>query len=232
MQSTTPHLGVFAALTALLPAAIHERLTLANLNDPKRTLFVRNTGVGMLAGRLQLPNQTCVVVDEVCMGEGQLQDVGVRNVRALASVLQSHTLTYQFPFSELELDTDLNAIVLSTGKSFLPVDVHIPVQPGPLHLGEDTVPAPEHALHAWRTYLLQARQRQASVPEAMSEPIQNYFVARRQSGPRHTFTELDLQRCLNLARIVAASFGQSTLTPEAWAHAVHLDEARTQRLAP
>ncbi|KAI3623203.1 hypothetical protein CBS14141_003986 [Malassezia furfur] len=232
VESTATHLGLFDAIASLVSAAVMERMTLANLNDTSRSFYVRSTDAGMSAGRLQLPRNTCVVVDEVCLGEGKLQDAGVRNVRALANVLQNHTLTYQFPFSELELDTDLNVVVVSTGKSLLPVDVQVPLQSEHVCLGDTCVPAPAAALTAFRAYVLEARQAQATVPESMSIPIHNYFVERRQSGPRYAYTELDLQRCLNLARIVAVSFGQRELTPAAWAHAVQLDEQRMQRLAP
>ena len=235
VRSTTPHTALRRTLEALVPAVVEERLTLAELNDPKRTYFVRSTDAGMIAGRLQLADNTCVLVDEVCMGEGQLLDAGVRNIRALAGVMQSHTLSYQFPFSEIDLDTDLNVVVLSTGKSLLPADVHVPLRPaagGAVDLGEAPFSASPAALQAWRAYLLTTRQSDARVPESMSAPVQNYFVERRQHGPRYAYTEVDLQRCLGIARLVAVSFGLEEQTEEAWQHATRLDEARAARLAP
>lgn len=235
VRSTTPHTALRSTLEALVPAVVEERLTLAELNNPKRTYFVRSTDAGMTAGRLQLADNTCVLVDEVCMGEGQLLDAGVRNIRALAGVMQSHTLSYQFPFSEIDLDTDLNVVVLSTGKSLLPADVHVPLRPaagGAVDLGKAALSASPAALQAWRAYLLTTRQGDARVPESMSAPVQNYFVERRQNGPRFAYTEVDLQRCLGIARLVAVSFGLDELTEEAWQHATRLDEARAARLAP
>lgn len=236
IASTSTPLGLEQALAALLPAVVLQRLTLPSLNDKDRAMYVRGSDTGVAAGRLQLPANTLVVVDEASMGEGTLNEQGVRNLRALANVLQSHTLAYQFPYSEMDLETDLNVVVLSTGKSMLPVDVQVPVQTksgGGLDLGDAVLGAPSPStLLAWRSYLLTHRDGQATIPESMSTPVQDYFVQRRQTGPRQAFTEVDLQRCIGLAKLVAVAAGHEELTKEDWTHAVELDEARAARLAP
>ncbi|WFD44594.1 hypothetical protein MPSI1_003262 [Malassezia psittaci] len=223
---------LFQAIRCVAPAVVREELSLSSLNNPERSYFVRSTDTGISSAQLQLPPNTCVLVDETCMGEGQLEDMGVRNIRSLANLLENHSLSYQFPFSEMNLDTDQNVVIFSTGKTFLPVDIHLPLRAAELSAH---VSMPEDSLddlNAFRNYLLIAQASETSIDESMSVPIQDYFVDRRRNAPSFAFTELDLQRCINLARIVAKSFGHTQLNMESWHHAVQLEEERKQRLSP
>jgi len=195
--------GLAHALAALVPALVDQTLRLDVLNDVRAPLFVQNTETGNQAGRLQLESGTCVLVDEVCMGEGELREHGMRNIRALAAVLQSHTLPYVFPYSEYDMPTDLNVVVLSTGKSLLPTDIQVPVRPasGKVFKISNTAPSAEPSLlDAWRLYLLERRSANVTIPEAVSEHIQADFVERRKSS---SYAQEDLQRCLGIARCVS-----------------------------
>jgi len=215
------------ALESLLPAVVKQPLCLATLNDPKHTLFVRHAEQNTHAGRLQLPNGTCVVVDEREMQEGELQDHGIQNIRALTAVLQKRSLPYVLPYSEMHLDTDLIMLVVSEAKTFLPVDVHVPV-----HSTQSSA-APSaslEALQAWRAYLARTRHESLTIPEGVSQHIQEDFVKRRRASPE--FNQEDLQRCLSVARLLALSHSHTELTPDLWRRAVALDEARAARLAP
>ncbi|WFD19653.1 hypothetical protein MCAP1_001889 [Malassezia caprae] len=214
-------------LESLLPAVVRQPLSLATLNDPKHTLFVRHAEQNTHAGRLQLPNGTCVLVDEREMQEGKLQDHGLQNIRALTTVLQKRSLPYVLPYSEMHLDTDLIMLVVSEAKTFLPVDVHVPVHSTQASVAPN---ASFEALQAWRTYLARTRHASLTIPEGVSQHIQDDFVERRRASP--DFTQEDLQRCLSVARLLALSHGHTELTPDLWRRAVALDEARAARLAP
>lgn len=214
-------------LESLMPAVVRQPLSLATLNDPKHTLFVRHEEPNAYAGRLQLPNGTCVVVDEREMQEGKLQDHGIKNISALASVLQKHSLPYVLPYSELHLDTDLIMLIVSEGKTFLPVDVHVPLHSTQASMAPS---ASVEALQTWRAYLARTRHNSLAIPESMSQHIQDDFVERRRISPE--FNQEDLQRCLSVARLLALSHGHAELTPDIWRRAVSLDEARAARLAP
>lgn len=221
-------------LETLCPGVVSQSLALSQLNDESASLFPRSTDAGLQPGRLQLPDGTCVVVDEVAMGEGELKDAGVRNVRALASVLQQHTLPYAFPFSEFEFNTDLNVVVLSTGKTLLPADVQVPVRPetgaASLDMRTRTRAEPPTAaqLDAFRLFLLQARQAHCIIPESVSEYIQNDFVDRRQTN-KEAYTQDDLQLRIGIARLLCASLGREQLDVDAYNRAKELDEQRKAR---
>ncbi|WFD05593.1 hypothetical protein MVES1_000923 [Malassezia vespertilionis] len=229
------HPALYHALTSLVPALVPQRLALDVLNDPQLTLFVRSADTGIIAGRLELAQGTMVLVDEVCMGEGQLQDHGVRNIRALASVLQSHTLPYLFPFSEFHFDTDLNVVVLSAGKSLLPVDLHVPLRTSDgassldMYSTEGMPLMPPEVYMAWRVYLLRARHLEFQVTEPVSESIQHYFVEQRSVAGADAYTQEDLQRDLGIARLLSVSHGASELTEPFWRDAVAMGKARAAR---
>ena len=66
-----------------------------------------------------------MLVDETQLGEGQLKDRGVRNVQSLSRVVKDQVLGYRFPYHEFEFHTDLKVIIVSKGKSLLPVRLSI-----------------------------------------------------------------------------------------------------------
>lgn len=206
-----------SALNQICPAVKVQSLALSTLNDASTPLFPQETDSGLRPGRLQLVDGTVLLVDEAAMDEGQLGDTGVRNVRALAQLLSRHTLPYLFPFSEFEINTDINVLVLSSGRSFLPVDAHVPWRPG---TGEGPRDTTQPTLDALRAAILEARTAALTVPDAVSEIIQTFFVERRKTDPK--YTQEDLQRHIGIARLLALGAGASTLSEREWSRAVEL----------
>jgi hypothetical protein len=52
---------------------------------------------------------------------GQLDTKGVHNVAALGTLISQQKLDYDFQFYKLEFQTNIPVLVLSEGKSLLPV---------------------------------------------------------------------------------------------------------------
>ncbi|SNX84338.1 uncharacterized protein MEPE_03047 [Melanopsichium pennsylvanicum] len=239
-------------LNQLLPAVVDISMDLNTLNDDRKPLYPRSAGegTGLEAGRLQLVNGTMMVVNEGLMGEGQLKDSGIRNIKALSSVLESHKLPYAFPYSEFEFDTDLNAVILSQGKSFLPFDMQCPLQQadGNTDLYSASLPRVEEAkLQAWRKALAHARSlataKAFEIPESVSEHIQKEFVGERKreqeemkeshgeaSAQKGALSQEDLLRRMAIVRLLALSYGEKSLTVDMWKKAVELDKAVKDRV--
>lgn len=106
-------------LDTLLVHTVQLPLTIEGLNKTKFT--PKSVSENLEAGVLQLVDGTQLLVDETVLDEGQLVDPGVRNFQALNNLIQNQTLTYEFPYSQYDFDTDINVISLSTTKSMLPV---------------------------------------------------------------------------------------------------------------
>ncbi|KAJ9479140.1 Pyridoxal phosphate homeostasis protein [Pseudozyma hubeiensis] len=241
-------------LEQLLPAVVDVSMDLGSLNDDKKPLYPKSGGggTGLEAGRLQLVNGTTVVVNEGAMGEGQLKDTGIRNIKALSSVLESHKLPYAFPYSEFEFETDLNSIILSQGKSFLPFDIQCPlelVDDSTDPYSESLPQVGESQLRGWRRALSHARSAATAkafeIPESVSEHIQQEFVAERKKEQEEAkdshggaggkaegaLGQEDLLRRMALVRLLALSYGEKALSIDMWKKAVELDKVLAQRVA-
>jgi len=94
-------------------------LTIDGLNKTK--FSPKSVSENLEAGVLQLVDGTVLLVDETVLDEGQLVDPGVRNFQALQNVIQNQTLTYEFPYSQYDFDTDISVLSLSSSKSMLAV---------------------------------------------------------------------------------------------------------------
>lgn len=129
-------------LSTLLPRLSELPLSIPLLNSPKTSLAPRNRNENLESGALQLADGTTVLVDMRGVGEGKLEDrgmsslllregetddrTGVRNLRHLTTTVASQKLSYEFPYSSFDLETDLAFILLSEGKALVPVRPLLP----------------------------------------------------------------------------------------------------------
>jgi hypothetical protein len=82
-------------------------------------------GNRLLSGILQLSAHTHLVLDETCLEPGQLDSNGVHNVAALGTLISQQKVDYDFQYYKLEFQTDVPVLVLSEGKSLLPVSFNV-----------------------------------------------------------------------------------------------------------
>ncbi|KAK8853330.1 hypothetical protein IAR55_004034 [Kwoniella newhampshirensis] len=179
------------------------------------------------AGLLQLGEGTVLIVDEDGMGSGgQLNEKAIGNLRALSDCLTEQRVKYDYPYMDgLKMDCAVRVLVLSQGKTLLPVDVNLPVREN----GAKTTTRP--SLEPFRSYL--ARHSASThaallvIPEETGQLIQDDFVTRRKNGSSEP--EETLKRRMKIARLLALSYPHATLTKEVWERAVRLDEEVAKR---
>jgi hypothetical protein len=86
-------------LDSLLPTVHTFELNVARLNDtamiPKKD-YEQNR---LVAGMLQLANGTELLIDETRMDEGQLNERGVANLKAIGGLLQTGKLEFDFAYT-------------------------------------------------------------------------------------------------------------------------------------
>lgn len=76
----------------------------------------------LTSGILQLNNNTHFVIDETKLQSGKLNESGVKAVGAFSKAIKTQTVQYDFGFNTTqEFDCDIPFLVLSEGKSMLPV---------------------------------------------------------------------------------------------------------------
>lgn len=74
--------ALHAALASLLPAVTYLPITLPSLNERGRWAPKKDHGSGrLLRGKLQLAAGTVVVLDECCMDAGEMNEMGITNLR-------------------------------------------------------------------------------------------------------------------------------------------------------
>ncbi|WVR09548.1 hypothetical protein IAU60_006617 [Kwoniella sp. DSM 27419] len=179
------------------------------------------------AGLLQLSDGTVAIVDEDGMGNGgQLNDKALGNLKSLAHCMTDQKVSYIYPYMEdLKMECAIRFLILSQGKTLLPVDIDIP-------LGRaDPLTSKPPALGAFRSYI----QRHASlqhavkltIPDETAEMIQEAFVRDRKYNPDSA--EQTLKRRMKVARLMALSQSAVVLDGAIWKRTVELDSAVEER---
>ncbi len=94
---------------------------------------------------------------------------------------------------------------------------------------EEGMQISEHlALPLLRRYLLLVRKLQLDdLDDAIAEKVQTYFVSRR--GLDRSFGEQEMHMRLNLARLAAISFGETSLSEQRWQYANQLADLLSAR---
>ncbi|KAK9721279.1 hypothetical protein K7432_003543 [Basidiobolus ranarum] len=213
-------------LSSLLPKFYTLPLSLDLLNNNS---FTPRSNEFLKSGMLQVSDGTTLLVDETALDEGNLNDSGVRNINELHSVLQTQELTYVFPYYEMKFPVNLGITVLSNAKTFLPVDCVVPLQPTPITPSD----IEESLLDKFRLYLMIFQHIDYSIPEHVSQILQEDFVKRRQeayAAGEELMSQGDMLFLLTLARLVAQTFGETELTEQIWKYTVELNETRKQRV--
>lgn len=77
-----------------------------------------------MSGWLQLPDGTHLLVDETKMNAGVLQEQGVRNMADIHSLTLRQEVNYDFNYFRIPFHTNIPVLVLSEGKSMIPVNYY------------------------------------------------------------------------------------------------------------
>ncbi|KAF7990707.1 hypothetical protein HCN44_000512 [Aphidius gifuensis] len=228
----------YSIISKLVPKSYLFECTLDSLNDlsliPKKD-YESNR---LTSGVLQLSDNTHLVIDETKLSAGQLSPAGRQNYEAISGLVVAQKLTYDFKFNNIEYDTDIPVLILSESKSFIPCFMHTP-----LKIDEETeklypqvVEAAgqylkdENRLNDIRQYLEISRNQSFNLGDDVLEVVQDDFVKLRQSNK--TVNADNLNMLLVLARFMALSYGQTSLTVDCWKKTLEMENERLARLPP
>ena len=104
------------------------KLSVGALNNTvliPRKDYVQNR---LVAGMLQLPAGTELLVDETQMDEGQLTERGVANLQAIAQLIKEGQLGLDFEYTPgISLEMEIPVLTISTTKSLLPLGQSSPL---------------------------------------------------------------------------------------------------------
>ncbi|GAM18325.1 hypothetical protein SAMD00019534_015000 [Acytostelium subglobosum LB1] len=202
-------------------------VTVDNLNDGDLIPYKDYDKNRIVSGLLQLPKNTHLIVNETCLAEGQLYKQGVRNLSALKDIVLNQKVEYDFKYHPIEVDTDIQMLILSHGKSLTPGLCQVVMVPDQESMN-DGLKVDEMMLDKFRTYLnsLMNWKLEAS-SETVTKMIEEDFVSTRQkdeSTPQEIF-----HYWLTTARLLAISFGENQITTERWLFMKELERKRTNK---
>lgn len=233
-SSYTHHL--YRVVQQLVPSSFYLPMSLQNMNQMRLVPKKDYVGNRLLSGALQLAKNTVLFLDETKLEQGQLDSTGVRNVTALGNVISWQKVEYDFNFHQMEFPCNINVLTTSEGRSLLPSDCHIRLQPqvNPAQMEEilSSIHAPLNAasqLNKFRMYLTAAQRLDYSISDEVVKSVEDDFVEMRRDDPQSMSAE-DFHRMLVVARLLSLSLGQTSLSRDIWLKVKHIESLRSSRM--
>uniref|UniRef100_A0A670YZF6 Mini-chromosome maintenance complex-binding protein n=1 Tax=Pseudonaja textilis TaxID=8673 RepID=A0A670YZF6_PSETE len=231
----TEHL--YRIIQQLVPASYRLQMTIENMNSLKFNPHKDYAANRLVSGILQLANSTSFVIDETLLEQGQLDTKGVHNVKALGHLITLQKVDYDFSYHQMEFPCNINVLITSEGRSLLPSDCQVHLQPELLppnmeeHMNSLLTAVLPSILNKFRIYLSLLRLLDYSISDEVTKAVEEDFVEMRKNDP-DSITADDLHRTLLVARFLSLSAGQTTLSRERWLRAKQMEALRKARLQP
>uniref|UniRef100_A0A667YE24 Mini-chromosome maintenance complex-binding protein n=1 Tax=Myripristis murdjan TaxID=586833 RepID=A0A667YE24_9TELE len=226
---------LYQIIQQLVPCSYRLSMSLQNMNQlrlvPKKD-YVANR---LVSGALQLARNTSLFLDETQLEQGQLDTTGVRNITALGNLISWQKVDYDFNYHQMEFPCNINVLIASEGRSLLPSDcqVHLQPQVAPPQMEEylsaiHMHPQASSQLNKFRLYLSLARTLDYSISDEVTKAVEDDFVDMRKDDPQSISAE-DFHRLLVVARLLSLSLGQTSLSRDSWMRAKHIETLRRSR---
>lgn len=224
----------YNVLKLILTQSYYLPFTVDNLNTlsfvPKKDMKCNR----LTSGILQLSRGTYFIIDETKMSPGNLDASGLTNMSAIAKMISLQKVDYSYEYFIMNMDSDIPVLVLSEGKSLLPCDFFLPLQPeeSTFPLFDATLLAVQHylkedILNDIRVYLTSLKFNTYNITEDI-EYVENDYVEMRSVSKE--MSEDELHKLLVLSRLLGLSKGNNTLTHECWNVAKRMERDRLQRV--
>ncbi|XP_034538188.1 mini-chromosome maintenance complex-binding protein [Notolabrus celidotus] len=232
--SYTEHL--YKIIQQLVPSSYYLSMNLQNMNQMRMVPKKDYVGNRLLSGILQLAKNTALFLDETKLEQGQLDATGVRNVTALGNVISWQKVEYDFNYHQMEFPCNINVLTASEGRSLLPSDCHIHLQPqvNPSNMEEymSSIHGPQQVtsqLNKFRIYLTVAQMLDYSISDEVIKSLEDDFVDMRKDDPQSMSAE-DFHRMLVVSRLLSLSLGQTSLGRDSWQRVKHMEILRKERM--
>jgi len=219
-----------AALGELFPVCASQSLAIGVLNDTQLAPVKDHEANCIWPAALQLPAGSALLLDEAMLAPGALNDRGLRNMRALASVLDTQTVPYDFTYFSVDFNIDVSVLAVSASKSMLPINCQVPLRVSPCGPPPGELAQLEVRQSAQRYLGLAARMQYnlSAIGDELSKVAQDDFVAARQVDS--SVSADDFARLLTVSRLVAALALAPSVSMEHYTHAKQLEAMRAARV--
>ena len=184
-------------------------------------------------GKLQLSDGTFLLVDEINMNEGKLQENGIKNIATLKNLIDFQLLGYEYPYNKIEIIHDIEMLIMTQkSKSILnsPFLTLLPIvsenteSPNILDLTENDFKSIFYYLNFIRNDSVY--NDKFIINDEISKAIQNDYITRNKN-----FKADDFDIVLKLARFYALSQGRNNMTYDDYEFVAYLENERQNRVS-
>ncbi|XP_029466389.1 mini-chromosome maintenance complex-binding protein isoform X2 [Rhinatrema bivittatum] len=196
---------LYRILQQLVPSSYNLQMSIQNMNTLRFIPRKDYTSNRLLSGLLQLASNTLLLIDETVLEQGHLDTTGVQNLTALGNLITWQKVNYDFSFHRMEFPCNINVLVTSEGRSLLPSDCQVHLQPQIVppnmeeHISNLLTAVVPSLLSKFRVYLSLLKLLDYSISDEVTKAVEEDFVEMRKSDPQ-SITADDLHRLLVVAR--------------------------------
>jgi len=230
----------YEVLESLCTHSMNFPVTIAELNNRIMNPYKDRDNVKLQSGLLQLPTNFSLVLDETSLQPGSLKEMGIKNLSVLKELIAWQSIEYDHLFYTQRINTDINVLVFSEGKSLFDVNCEIKLKPVESYTNIDeqfnliNLCLDDKLKNDFRNYLNYVRTLNCDIPNDLQKKIQDDFVQMRKDSSAKTGPKIcsdDLHRFLAISRLLAMSEGSNKLSDEHWEKAKKMELERRNRSA-
>ena len=110
-------------IESLVEKCVRISLDLKSLNEKALYPKYDSDSDSLETGKIQVSDETLLVIDEFQLSDGKLEEQGVKNVAALMNLAKRQFIPFDFKYSKVEIPCDVPVLILSEGKSIVEVSL-------------------------------------------------------------------------------------------------------------
>ncbi len=183
-------------------------------------------------GELQLIDGAFVLLNEMKMGEGKLEDIGCKNVQTIKNLIDFEKINYEYPFNNVEMPHNIQLITFSNGNNSIfksPFLVPIPIKQFDKN-EEDEIMIEDNLMEKIFIFINYIRLNpnflnNFKITDEISNKIQVDYL---EKNKKINADEFDL--ILNMSRLYALSNGRNELFFNDYEYVYKIEKKRKERL--
>ncbi|VVC32241.1 Mini-chromosome maintenance complex-binding protein [Cinara cedri] len=228
---------LYSLISYLVVKSEYLSITIDSMNNTDMIPRKCYTSNRLLNGLLQLSNRTHLVLDETNLEPGKLDNKGMTNLQALTDVITNQQMKYDFTYYTIDYETQIPVLTLSIGKSLLPCDIDIVLNPDPSCTNniEETIDSAYNYLNSQLLLLEKLRKYIAIIStfpfnfsEDVLQIIENDYVEMRKADVKNMSAD-DLHRFIMISKLIALCAGKNELNKDIWESCKTLESQRKLR---
>lgn len=115
----------YAVLEGLCTHSLKLPVTISELNNRILNPYKDKDNTKLQSGLLQLPSNFSLVLDETALMPGNLKEMGLKNLTTIKGMIAWQSIEYDHLFYTQRINSDINVLVFSEGKSLFDVSCEV-----------------------------------------------------------------------------------------------------------